>query len=133
MLLVINPITQAIVCPPLCPRFSPQFILIQLYLFTFLPFYPLTLYLFPTVVSVVPVVFVVLKTSSSKAHRAIRAIRIIRVPIKHTHPCSNQSLNTKHSCPLSKTCGIYIRKCNFQIIIKYCYFFALLVDLSNYF
>ena len=74
-----------------------------------------------------------LKPQATKTTGLIRAIRHIRVPIKHTHPCSNQSLNTKHSCPLSKTCGTYIRKCNFQIIIKYCYFFALSVDLSNYF
>ena len=73
------------------------------------------------------------KPQATKTTCLIRAIRIIRVPIKQTHPCSNQSLNTKHSCSLSKTCGTYIRKRNFQIIIKYCYFFALPVDLSNYF
>lgn len=62
----------------------------------------------PKVVSFVPVVFVVLKTSSNKDQRSHSCDLKIRVPIKHTHPCSNQSLNNTHTCSLSKTSGTYI-------------------------
>jgi len=51
-----------------------------------------------------------LSPQATKTNGLIRAILKIRVPIKHTHPCSNQSINTTHSCPLSKTSGLYIIK-----------------------